>query len=143
MYMYVTYIREVKDIEQEYDFIEKPPNDFFCPIMDDLLLDPYQTACCGNHLSSEAASRLQEEKRGCPICRKKILIVTLDQHFRRRVYQLRVFCCHKKRGCGWKGELFDLEQHIQTCPRKNSPVVKDLPLCECLQYPNLCFEYTR
>ena len=55
-------------IGQEYDFVEEPPRDFFCPVTFDLLVDPQQTACCGNHISSETATRLKREEKACPIC---------------------------------------------------------------------------
>ena len=43
-----------KDQEREYDFVEQPPEEFFCLVSLAVLLEPYQTQCCGNHLSQEA-----------------------------------------------------------------------------------------
>ena len=116
--------------EQEYDFVERPSEDFFCPVTKDLLLQPHLTACCGHHLSDEAATRIQREGGACPMCKEKKLTTLPDKYFSRQVHELRVFCRHKERGCGWEGELSAWEHHVQSCPRKNSPIVT-IPLCEC------------
>ena len=113
--------------EQEYHFVGKPSEDFFCPVMYGLLLEPHLTTCCGNHLSRDAATRIEGEGRPCPLCKAPHLKTTLNKHFRRQVYELRVFCCHKSRGCGWEGELSDQKHHVQSCPKKNSPLLKKVP----------------
>ena len=115
--------------EQEYDLVEQLSEDFFCPVTKGLLLQPHLTACCGQHLSDEAAVRIQGGGGACPMCLTPNLHTTLNKHFLRQVCQLRVFCRHKERGCGWEGELSALEHHVQSCPRKNSPTVT-IPLCE-------------
>ena len=52
----------------EYDFVEEPPQEYFCPVTFSLLLDPYQTRCCGNLLSRKAIQEL--EGKPCPVCRE-------------------------------------------------------------------------
>ena len=37
------------------------------------------------------------------MCMTPNLSTTLNRHFLRQVRQLRVFCRHKERGCGWEG----------------------------------------
>ena len=55
--------------EKEFDFEERPSQDFFCPVSLELLLEPQQTSCCGNHLSLEVATRLRREAgKACPVC---------------------------------------------------------------------------
>ena len=109
--------------EGDFHFVEQPPADFFCPVTLDLLLQPYQTNCCGKHLSQEAATRIQRGRRACPLCNEPHLTTVLNKHFRRQVNKLRVFCRHKDRGCGWQGELSDLERHAQSCPMKTAPLM--------------------
>ena len=133
-YVYTRKVKETKmGIEQECDFVKEPSKDFFCPVTQDLLLEPHLSRCCGHHFSAEAVAKIQEVGGACPTCKNEEFLTVPDKYFRRQVHQLRVFCCHKERGCEWKGELSALNQHIQSCLRKNSPVVKDFPLCECLQ----------
>ena len=101
-----------KDREREYDFVEQPPEDFFCPVTFAVLLEPYQTQCCANHLSQEAYQRLQGQP--CPVCREENLATTKDNYHKRRVLSLKVRCPHKAEGCQWQGELRSLEQHLNT-----------------------------
>ena len=94
------------DREREYDF------EFFCPVSFTVLLEPYQTQCCGNHLSEEAYRCLQGQP--CPVCREENLVAMKDKFHKRRVLSLKVRCPHKAKGCEWQGELGSLEQHLNT-----------------------------
>ena len=103
-----------KDQEREYDFVEQPPEEFFCPVSFAVLLEPYQTQCCGNHLSQEAYQRLQGQP--CPVCREENLTAVKDNFHKRKALSLKVRCPHKAEGCEWQGELRSLEQHVaQSC----------------------------
>ena len=113
-------------VEQEYHFIEQPSEDYFCPVTYGPLLQPHLTHCCGKHLSQEAATRIQGEGGACPLCKEPQFNTTLDKGFRRQVNQLRVFCLHEDRGCGWQGELSAFDRHVQSCPMKTSPLMTDL-----------------
>ena len=112
--------------EQNYYFVEQLSEDFYCPVTFNLLLQPHLTECCGKHISQEAATRIQGEGGACPLCKEAHLNTMLDKNIRRQVNELRVFCHHEDRGCGWQGELSDLEHHVQSCPMKNFPLMTDL-----------------
>ena len=113
--------------EDDFPFVEQPSEDFFCPVTYSLLLQPHLTACCGKHLSQDAATRIQEHQKGaCPLCNEPHFNTILDKRFRRQVNELCVFCRHEHRGCGWQGVLSDLEHHVQSCPMKTTPT--DLPV---------------
>ena len=101
-----------KGYEREYDFVEQPPEEFFCPVSFAVLLEPYQTQCCANQLSQEAYQRLQGQP--CPVCREENLAAVKDNYHKRRVLSLKVRCPHKAEGCEWEGELRSLEQHLNT-----------------------------
>ena len=106
-----------KDPEREYDFVEQPPEEFFCPVTFAVLLEPYQTQCCANHLSQEAYQRLQGQP--CPVCREENLAAMKDNFHKRKALSLKVRCPHKAEGCEWQGELRSLEQHVaQSCEHK-------------------------
>ena len=110
--------------EQDFLFVEQPSENFFCPVTYGLLLQPHLTACCGKHLSQEAAMKIQGETTiwlqgeggACPLCNMPDFVTLQDKCFLRKVKKLRVFCRHKERGCKWQGELFDLDHHLQSCP---------------------------
>ena len=96
----------------EYDFLEQPTDEYFCPVTFALLLEPYQTRCCGNHLSREAYQRLQGKR--CPVCREENLTAVDDKYLKRKVMSLKVRCPHKAEGCKWQGELGNLEEHLNS-----------------------------
>ena len=100
----------------EYHFVEQPPDEYFCPVTFAVLLEPYQTRCCGNHLSQEAYQRLQGQ--ACPVCREENLTAVDDKFHKRKVLSLKVRCPHKAEGCEWEGELGSLEQHLNNSSRQ-------------------------
>ena len=103
--------------EMDFDFVEHPPQEFFCPVTFELLLTPYLTACCGNHLSERAVNRINQENKPCPICKEPKLNTLLDKFHRRRVCEVRVRCPHTASGCEWVGEVGELSSHTDTCLR--------------------------
>ena len=103
-----------EDFGSEFDFIEKPSEEYLCPVTLELLLDPVQTNfCCGNHLSRVVAEKLQAEEEPCPICKETSLKTTDDLFFKRKVRQLKVRCSNKSAGCEWVGELGELDNHLK------------------------------
>ena len=116
--------------EEDYLFVKQPSKDYFCPVTFGLLLQPHLTSCCGNHISQEAASRIQREGGACPLCNTHPLSTVLNKHFQRQVKSVHVFCRHDDRGCGWQGELANFDSHVQSCPMKDAP-----PMTELLKLP--------
>ena len=105
-------------VERDFDFVERPSQDFFCPVSFELLTEPQQTSCCGHHLSPATATRLQMEGKPCPICNGKQWSAVLDKYHRRRVHEVRVRCWHKNNGCKWVGEVSQLKQHDNSCKKR-------------------------
>ena len=97
-------------IEDEYNFVEKPSEDFYCPVTFELLREPHQTTCCGNHLSQEAVSRLRGKP--CPVCMERNVHTMPDKYFKRKINDLKVRCPNKSLGCEWVGELASLDRHV-------------------------------
>ena len=104
--------------KEEYDFIEQPSQEYFCPVTFELLLHPDQTTCCGHHISREAVERIQKDKKPCPMCKEANLTIVPDKFFRRKVHELKVRCYHKKGGCEWVGDLGSYDDHIKKCPKR-------------------------
>ena len=98
-----------------YDFVEKPSPEFLCRVSSALLLEPYLTECCGNHLSEQTYRRHSgpEQPGWCPVCGGDLSAV-LDKSVKRKVFSLKVRCPHKADGCEWEGELGSLQQHLST-----------------------------
>ena len=96
--------------EDGYDFVEKPSDDFFCPVTYELLRKPYFTPCCGNHLSTAAVANLQGQP--CPVCKEANLNPVPDKFFKCKVNELKVRCPNKSLWCEWVGALGDLDRHL-------------------------------
>ena len=104
--------------QKEFDFIERPSEDFFCPVTLELLLDPHQTRCCGNHLSEKVVLRLQRDGKPCPMCKNPQLDAAPDKFHGRKVKAVCVRCPHKVNGCEWVGEVSGFQRHVDCCPRR-------------------------
>ena len=104
--------------EKDFNFVERPSQDFFCPVSLELLLEPKLTSCCGHHLSLEAATRLQRERKPCPMCNDEGWSAMLDKYHRRRVHEVRVRCRHLNDGCEWVGQVNELKRHAESCEKR-------------------------
>ena len=102
----------------EYDFVEEPSQDVFCPVTFEVLRDPHQTTCCGHHISATASARLQQEGKPCPMCKEPNFTTHTDKYFKRVVNGLKVRCPHKGSGCEWMGDLGSRDQHTDLCPKR-------------------------
>ena len=102
------------DTQLQHDFVEEPPQKYFCPVTFEILKDPLQTnSCCGNHLSRAAAEILEKEGKSCPMCNATPLKTAEDLYFKREVLALKVNCRNKLPGCEWVGELGELDNHLK------------------------------
>ena len=107
-----------RSLGKDFDFVERPSEDFFCPVSLELLIEPQLTSCCGHHLSLEAATRLQREGKPCPMCNGEEWSGMLDKYHRRKVHEVRVRCWHKENGCEWVGEVNELKRHTDSCVKR-------------------------
>lgn len=104
---------------QDYDFVNQPDQDYFCPVTLELLSEPQQTSCCGQHLSLNAANRLTKGHMPCPLCKKQFFTTNEDKWFQRKVKELKVRCPYKTNGCFWIGEFGDLKTHSVSCTKRS------------------------
>ncbi len=65
-----------------------------------LLRHTKRHACCGHHISQQAANRLIRERKPCPMCKEDNFDTHKDKFFKRNcINKLKVYCLHKKSGC--------------------------------------------
>ena len=135
--------------EQEYDFVEDLPQDFFCPVTFELLRDPQLTTCCGHLLSRRVVTKLQQEGKPCPMCKDPSFPSVPNKHFKRKVEELKVRCFYERDGCKWEGELGNLDHHSKSCSKRpwqcqhcdfrgtyDNGTTDHLP--NCTKYPEPC-----
>ena len=109
----------VPEAELDFDFVEQPDQDLYCPVTLEILLEPHQTDCCGQHISEKAANRIIKDGKPCPMCKDDHFTTHRDKYFKRNtINKLKVYCLHKKSGCEWTGELGDLNNHSTSCPKR-------------------------
>ena len=108
----------------EYPFVKEPPQGFYCPVTYDLLLQPRLTSCCRQNFSQGAVTRLQREKKTCPLCRESEWRTEFNEELQRKVGVLRVFCPNVDRGCQWQGYLHGFDGHVQTCSMRDALLSK-------------------
>ena len=94
--------------------MEQPPSPFQteCPVCRLLLRDPYQATCCGTSFCQSCIHQVKDEEKPCPTCRNDNFGVFEDKRLKRSLNQLFVLCKHSKDGCKWRGELGQLEHHL-------------------------------
>jgi len=98
------------------EFVEPPPSAFQveCPVCLLKLRNPCQVSCCGNNFCEPCIKRISSQK--CPTC-KTAFTTFLNKGLKRSLNQLQVHCTyHNDTGCKWKGELGQLEQHLNLNP---------------------------
>ena len=84
---------------------------YYCPVMKEILFDPYQTTCCGNHISQVAYIKLSKYKSACPMCRNTEFSAYPDKPFQKKTRKLKVRCQYGDFGCRWEGILDELLAH--------------------------------
>ena len=101
------------------EFVKPPPVEFpqtDCPVCLLILREPHQVACCGNTYCESCVKRVQHDKKCCPTCNEADFTVFPDKRLKRSLYALNVYCCQRGAGCGWAGELGELDRHLNLQP---------------------------
>ena len=100
-----------------FAFVNEPDSDYFCPVCQDLLTEPFQPDC-GHHLCRSCHDRLLKMKKvECPTCREVNALnnARLDKYLERKVNNLKVRCMYHREGCKWVGEVRYLHDHLDNC----------------------------
>ena len=110
------------------DFVEQPPSTIQseCPVCLQILCEPYQAPCCGNSFCRVCIEKIKNNNKPCPACREENFVTFHDKRLQRSLYAFEVYCSHKQEGCEWKGELGQLDNHINLSPQPD----KQLEGCE-------------
>ena len=98
----------------ECEFVEDPPQwlQTECPICLQILREPYQVTCCGKSFCRQCIERVEGDHKPCPCCKKDEFDDFPNKGLQQPLYGFKVYCVNKEKGCEWKGELGDLEKHL-------------------------------
>ena len=111
----------------ECDFFEKPPKAFQseCPICLLVLREPYQATCCGKSFCKECIEKAKVGSKRCPTCKTDNFFSYPNKGLQQSLNDFEVYCSHKSKCCEWRGELRELDKHLNSDP----PVDKSLEGC--------------
>ena len=90
--------------------------DHTCPICLQVLREPYQVTCCGVNFCKKCINRVKAANEPCPVCRERDFHFFHDKRLQRVLYNSRVDCTNKSKGCEWTGELRELDNHLNSDP---------------------------
>lgn len=96
-----------------------------CSQCQHFLSDPYQVTCCGANYCYSCLNKLRADRRSCPKCHSESGEFT-DKCLRRSLSAVTVGCSNQEEGCTWRGELGQLDDHLNTDP----PPDKQLDGCQ-------------
>ena len=96
-----------------------PPDDVVCPICLDIVVEPHQLTCCGQHLCEGCGQELKDPNFSCPLCREESYEISRDKYFERKILNhIQVYCSEKDEGCPMQGELGEMLSHMRDCEYK-------------------------
>ncbi|KAI8495577.1 PREDICTED: TNF receptor-associated factor 5-like [Branchiostoma belcheri] len=101
----------------EADFVQPLSKVYECPICMLAFRDPVQTACGHRFCADCLGPCMRKKNPQCPIDGLELHPDKLfaDVAFSRQVLSLTVRCNFRSDGCDWKGELRDLQEHLESC----------------------------
>ena len=117
----------VSHVGFDCEFVEDPPQwlQTECPICLQVLQEPYQVTCCGKSFCKQCIERIKAANKACPCCKKEDFNDFPNKGLQQPLYGFKVYCINKEKGCEWKGELGDLEKHINLNPQSNEDKEQD------------------
>ena len=109
----------------KYHFINPPPDDVICPLCLDIIEEPYQFTCCGQHICKKCKDKFKQQATTtrtntsrqiprCPMCRQNKYSMLPDKYFERNTLNKLLIWCSE--GCGQEIELGRLKSHLSQCP---------------------------
>ena len=112
-----------RQITTGYDcsFVNNPPENVQsdCPVCLLIVRDPHQVTCCGYSFCQVCIQRIKTDKKPCPTCNTEDITDFPDKRLARSLISSKVRCSHQKEGCGWMGELGQLDKHLNKNPKLN------------------------
>ena len=99
-----------------YKYQFAPPDDVICPLCLDIVEEPHQLTCCGQHICRKCGDKLKQQDitPQCPMCQHNKHGTSPDKYFEHNTLNKLLIWCTE--GCGQKMELGQLKNHLTQCP---------------------------
>jgi len=109
----------------DYKFAVEPSEDFICTLCHLVLKHPLQLEDCGHIFCKSCYENMKSHTEAnslellCPLDRQKIhpTRVFKDKATERKIFNLKVQCQNFGDGCTWTGELRNIQNHEERCPK--------------------------
>lgn len=126
------------------EFVHKPPKELQteCSVCLQVLSQPKMVDCCGYRFCSSCLSQVElsvGRQQLCPLCGQPFTSMP-DKQLERTLSGFEVYCSHKKNGCGWKGKLGSLSEHLNERPRSEQDMPRGCPYqaVKCIRCRSPC-----
>ncbi len=97
---------------EEYDFVDRLPDEYTCSVCLDVLREPHLTTCCGRHFCKRCIERVLNYGKPCPLCKHPGFVAVIDKSVERRILAMKVRCPFTALGCDWVGEMRRQPDHL-------------------------------
>ena len=99
-----------------YQFVSSPPEIVKCVICHLPSKDPYLSECCGHIFCATCLQQCKTTPNAahvCPMCKDSSFKTVSNKQIAREVRSLLVYCNNREKGCTWKGEINDINKHLE------------------------------
>ena len=96
------------------EFLDTVYDIFYCKKCDLVARRLTATGCCGESYCHACIADICEQHKPCPECGQEDFSIYEQLKYQKRIGALRVHCSLKTRGCGWFGQLDQLEHHLDS-----------------------------
>ena len=103
------------EVEDSFDFVENPPEDYICQVCLNVLSEPHVTDCCGQHFCRrclEACVNEYTKMKSCPHCRETRFRHMIYKPYQRRINELNVYCKNRDKGCPEVMNIKAMQSHL-------------------------------
>ena len=98
----------------QYEFLDTVNDVFYCKKCDLVARRLTATSCCGESYCHACIADICEQHKPCPECGQEGFSIYEQLKYQKRIGALRVHCSLKTRGCGWSGQLVQLDHHLDS-----------------------------
>ena len=96
------------------EFLDTVNDLFFCKKCNLVARRLTATSCCGESYCHACIADICEQHKPCPECGQEDFSIYEQFKYQKRIGSLKVHCSFKSRGCGWSGQLDQLEHHFDS-----------------------------
>ncbi len=97
-------------------FVNPVPRECKCMLCEEAMKQPRHLTCCSASYCKACAERMKAQSLACKECCSLSYAIDADyedEATERLIQSLQVYCPLKEPGCMWRGELEELENHLQ------------------------------